>query len=216
MNIKLNELEAKIQKLFDDGELRDSHAVFDIGVQFGTLLQQQNIQGYEYAFWKKLDDENNKEQLIRDSVRAINNFLLKLVQYSIKHYINKNGSWDISKGSWSSNYNSFDAGTLRKYCVQITRVNMTQYGGDFECSFKVVGRLAKLFKSHNIYEQFEVLIYNDNGEESMSIYDIEDIESTVNRLNCHVRNSNDWKLEEYQKFLHAISKDFLFEIIKEA
>jgi len=215
MNIELNELEAELQQLFDDGELCQSRTVFDIGVRFGTLLQQQNIQRYEYTFWKKLDDDNNKEQMIRDAVRTIDNFLLKLVQNSIKCHINKNGSWNISKGRWSSNYDSFDAGTLRKYCVQIIRVNMTQYGGDFECSFKVVGRLAKLFKKNNIYEQFDVSIYNDNGEESMGIFDTKDIKSTVYHLNCQVRNSNEWELEKYKNFIHVITKDFLFEIIKE-
>lgn len=216
MNINLNELEAKIQQLFDEGELCDSRVVFDIGVQFGTLLQQQNIKDYDFNFWKKRDNENNKKELIGDAVRAIDNFLLKLVQNSIKYHIRKNGSWDISKRSWSSTYDSFDAGTLRKYCVQITCVSMTQYGGDFECRFKVVGRLAKLFKTHNISEQFDVSIYNENGEDSMSFYDTDDIESTVNQLNCHVRNINNWELEEYQNFLHVISKDFLFEIIKES
>lgn len=216
MNTQLNELEAKLQKLYDEHDFNDRRAIFDIGVQFGSLLQQQNIQGYEYGFWKKLDKENNKEQLIREAVNSIDEFLLKLVQNSIKDYINKNGSWSIAKGNWSSEYDEFDAGTRRKYCVQITRVDMSEYGGDFECTFKVVGRLAKLFKKHNIYEQFDVRVYNDNGEEHASIYRDERVSSTVSRLHCHVKNSNDWELQQYIDFLHIISKEFLFELIKEA
>jgi hypothetical protein len=93
---------------------------------------------------------------------------------------------------------------------------MSEYGGDFECDFKLVGRLAKLFEKHNVSERFQVRIYNDNGEESMTIYNISDVDSAVSRLNCYVRNSNNWELEQYKDFLHVISKDFLFDLIKEA
>lgn len=216
MNTQLNELEAKLQKLYDDHDFNNRRAIFDIGVQFGSLLQQQNIQGYEYGFWKKLKEDSNKEQLIREAVKAIDKFLLKLVQNSIKDYINKNGSWSIAKGNWSSEYDEFDAGTRRKYCVQITRVDMTQYGGDFECTFKVVGRLAKLFKKHNVHCQFDVSINNENGEEHASIYRDERVSSTVSSVHCHVRNINNWELEQYRDFLHIISKEFLFDFIKEA
>lgn len=210
MKTQFNELEAKLQKLYDDRDFNDSRAIFDIGVQFGSLIQLQNIKEYEYKFWKKFDEEKNKEQLIRDAVDSIDDFLLRLVRSSIKDYISKNCDWSIEKGNWSSRFDSFDLGTRRKYCVQIIRVNMTQYGGDFECDFKVVGRLANLFKKHNIYERFQVRIYNDNGEESMRIYDISDVDSAVSRLNCFVRNSNNWELEQYRNFLHNISKEFLF------
>lgn len=216
MNTQLNELEAKLQKLFDDRRLNDSRAVFDIGVQFGILLKEQKIDEYEYIFWNKLEEEDNKEQLIRDAVDAIEDFLLRLVRNSIKDYISKNSEWSIEKANWSSRFDSFDLGTCRKYCVQITRVDMSEYGGDFECDFKLVGRLAKLFEKHNVSERFQVRIYNDNGEESMTIYNISDVDSAVSRLNCYVRNSNNWELEQYKDFLHVISKDFLFDLIKEA
>jgi hypothetical protein len=75
---------------------------------------------------------------------------------------------------------------------------MTQYGGDFECTFKVVGRLAKLFKKYNIYEQFEVSINNESGGEHTSVHKVERVSSIVSRLNCHVRNSNNWELEQYK------------------
>jgi hypothetical protein len=216
MNTQLNELEAKLQKLFDDCRLNDSRAVFDIGVQFGTFLKEQNIEEYEYIFWNSLKEKNNKEKLIWEAIDAINDFLLRLVRNSIKDYINKNGSWSIAKENWSSEYDEFDIGTRRKYCVQISRVDMTQYGGDFECTFKVVGRLAKLFKKYNIYEQFEVSINNESGGEHTSVHKVERVSSIVSRLNCHVRNSNNWELEQYKDFLHVISKDFLFDLIKEA
>jgi hypothetical protein len=216
MNAQLYELEAKLQKLYDDHSLNDSRRLFNIGVEFGSLLQQQNIQNYEYDFWKKLDEKNNKEKLVWEAVKAIDKFLLKLVQSSIQDYIRKNGSWSIAKGNWSSEYDEFDAGTRRKYCVQITRVDMTQYGGDFECTFKVVGRLAKLFQKHKVWCQFDVSVSNDSGDEHTSIYGDERVSSIVTSAHCHVRNRNNWELEQYRDFLHLISKEFLLEFIKEA
>ena len=107
MNIQLNELEAKIQQLFDDGELRDSRAVFDIGVQFGTLLQSEKIENYDFVFWKKRNEESEAQREIYKAIDSINKFLITLVQKSIKEYIEENGSWNISKGNWSSEYDEF-------------------------------------------------------------------------------------------------------------
>ena len=214
MTIQIIELEQKIQQLFDEGKLRDIRTVFDIGVEFGSALQRNNVTTYDYVFWSELDKQNKKETEIRDAVSSINKFLLMLVRKSIAEYIDENGSWSISKGNWRSEYDEFDAKTLRKYCVQITYVNMSQYGGDFECRFEVVGKLAKLFKKNNIHTEFEVLVYNDNGEEETSIYEVSDIVSAVAGLNCHVRNINNWEVEQYKQFLNEISKDFLFDILK--
>jgi squalene cyclase len=214
MTTQIIELEQKIQQLFDEGKLRDIRTVFDIGVEFGSALQRNNVTTYDYVFWSELDKQNKKETEIRDAVSSINKFLLMLVRKSIAEYIDENASWSISKGNWRSEYDEFDTKTLRKYCVQITYVNMSQYGGDFECRFKVVGKLAKLFKKNNIHTEFEVLVYNDNGEEETSIYEVSDINSAVARLNCHVRNINNWEVEQYKQFLNEISKDFLFDILK--
>lgn len=214
MNTQLIQLEQKLQQLYEDGELRDIRKVFDIGVEFGSTLISSNVVNYDYIFWNELDKENKKETEIRDAISSINKFLLMLVRKSIAEYIEENGSWSISKGNWSSEYDEFEKKTLRKYCVQIDHVTMSQYGGDFECRFKVVGKLAKLFKKNNIYTGFEVLVYNDNGEENTSIYDVSDIDSTVARLNCHVRNVNNWELEQYKTFVNEISKEFVFEIPK--
>ena len=93
---------------------------------------------------------------------------------------------------------------------------MTQYGGDFECKFKVVGKLAKLFKSHNVFNQFEVSITNDSGEEYTSIRNTERCDRRVSTVHCYVRNVNNWSADEYKNFLQVISKDFLFEIIKDS
>lgn len=216
MNTQLHELETELQRLYDDHALNDSRRLFYIGVQFGSLLQQQNIQNYECDFWRKLDEKNNKEKLVWEAVKAIDNFLLKLVQSSIQDYIGKNGSWSIAKGNWSSEYDEFDSGTRRKYCVQITGVDMTQYGGDFECTFKVVGRLAKLFQKHKVWCQFDISVSNENGDEHASIYRDERVSSIVSSAHSHVRNSNNWELEQYRDFLHIISKEFLFDFIKKA
>ena len=74
MNTQLNELEAKLQKLFDDGGFNNTRAVFEIGVEFGQCLQQQGIQSYEPALWKRLDEKRNEARLIIEAVEAINKF----------------------------------------------------------------------------------------------------------------------------------------------
>ena len=174
------------------------------------------INGKDYKTYFPLVYLQNQVESPLKTIDSINKFLITLVQKSIKEYIEENGSWNISKGNWSSEYDEFSRKTIRKYCVQITSVDMTQYGGDFECKFKVVGKLAKLFKSHNVFNQFEVSITNDSGEEYTSISNTERCDRRVSTVHCYARNVNNWNADEYKNFLQVISKDFLFEIIKEA
>ena len=52
INLQLNQLEDEIQKLSDNGDLSDSRTAFEIGVKFGRELQKNDINNYEYFFWR--------------------------------------------------------------------------------------------------------------------------------------------------------------------
>ena len=216
MNTQLNELEQKLEQLSESTAPDKIRAIFDIGVEFGALLQNQNIQNYKYEFWSKLDVADIKRREILNIEKSIEKILLTLVRKSIEEYIKKNYSWSISKGNWTSTFDEFQKNTVKKYCVQITRVNMTTYGGDFECNFQVVGKLADLFKLNNISIGFDMNIFNDNGDESLSISDVGVVGRHLSCLNCHVENGNNWELEQYTEFLNEIKECFLTDLLIEA
>ncbi len=215
MSNKLDELEIKIQQLFDAGNLHNSRAVFDIGVQFGKLLQSENIQNYEFLFWKKLDEENNSQNEINRIIDSIDKFLLFLVKKSIKEHVDDIGTWSISKGNTPSDYAEFSNSIIEKYFVQITSVGMTEYGGNFECKFQIVGTLSEIFKANNIFNIFEVSFDNDYGNEYLDISDTNLIDKKIFGYSSYIRNVNNWNAEEYLNFYHTISKDFLFDILNE-
>ena len=212
MNTEIKALEVKIQKLFEDERQPNPRTVFDIGVEFGCTLRKYNIENYGYEFWSNFEKQQNLEKDIDGAVSSINKFLLRLVRKSVAEYIEEYGSWNITRNDWSYNLSKFDDETLQKYCVQITYVNMTQYGGSFECRFKATGRLEKLFEENNVDNRFTVYVNNDENEESTSLDDINEVDSKIGYISF-VKRIKDWKLEKYNNFLHDISKDFLFDLL---
>jgi predicted small metal-binding protein len=213
MSTELNLLEQKLELLYKKGELSNSRVVFDLGVEFGKEIERQKLAAYSFAFWNQLEQDNKADKEIRIAASKINDFVLKLLRFSIKEYIGENGSWSIAKSSSFSDSNKFEQHTVDRLNIQLDSVVMEQYGGEFKCEFAVTGELLEIFKSNNIYEKLEVHIYNDHGEEEMTIHDVNDVDAAVQRLHCHVRNSNDWPLEKYEDFLVEISKPFIFTII---
>ena len=61
---------------------------------------------------------------------------------------------------------------------------------------------------------FDTRIYNDNGEEEQTLYDVKLLNEYIHGINAHIKNSNNWELEKYEEFLHEISKPYLFLITK--
>lgn len=213
MTIELSNLEKKIQQLSDEGKLTNTQVVFDLGVEFGRVLEKNGETNYVCQYWKNKAAEEEIKTARYKKIKSINKLLKKLVEKSIEEFIYEFGWWNISKGITSGNFEKFKQKTTRKYCIQITDVDMSTYGGDFNCGFKVVGKLSAIFKSYGVSPFFDVGIANENGEESTTLSNVSTLSNAV--LNCSSKISNNLKLEKYESFLNEISKPFLFFLLKE-
>lgn len=208
-------LEKELESLFAKFGYADERSLFEIGIKFGRQLEQLGIQNYESKFWLQQKQEQILEQQIRQKVNQVENFLAQLVRLSVKELIRETGSWTIAKRNTGYGaLEQFSDETIAKYQIRILSVDMESYGGDFEIRYRLVGELGEKFKKYNVYEQFSSLVYNENGEEQQSIYDVEDVDAYIDRLTVHVRNSNEWALEQYDVFLNDISKPFLFLLLQ--
>lgn len=143
--IELHALEERLHKLYKDGGLSDSRQLFEIGIQFGRVIERTGMDGYELMFWKHLDDLNADWKKQWKAKEVLERLILKLVGLSVNEYINENGSWGVSARGWGSDIQSFEEGTLSKFCIQILRVAESEDGENFDCRFIVGGRLAILF-----------------------------------------------------------------------
>jgi hypothetical protein len=208
-------LEKELESLFPKFGHADERSLFEIGIKFGRQLEKLGIEKYECDYWKKIQQEQILEQQIRKKEDQVENFIAQLVRLSVKELIRETGSWTIAKrNSGYGALEQFSDETIAKYQIRVLSIDMESYGGDFEIRYELVGELGEKFKKYNVYEQFTSLVYNENGEEEQSIYDVEDVDAYIGRLTVHVRNSNEWALEQYDVFFNDISKPFLFLLLQ--
>ena len=213
MNEKLDEIDKKLAEQLTQGWNLNRENLFNLGVELGRELSAHNLATYRSPIWEKRDKESKHDLGIRNAVDKIEDFIATLVKLSVTEKIEETGSWSIAKGG-GYGLEQFSDETVEKYNVQVVHCDMESYGGEFTVTFSVEGELAKLFKHHNVYDQFTVRIYNDCGEEHQAIYNIEEVDSYIDSVTAHVRNSNNWELGKYEDFLLEISKPYLFLITK--
>jgi hypothetical protein len=212
---QLMALEKELESLFPKFGQADERSLFEIGIKFGRQLEQLGIQNYESKYWQQQKQEQMLDQQIREKEDQVENIIAQLVRLSVKELIRETGSWTIAKrNSGYGALEQFSDETIEKYQIRVLSVDMESYGGDFEIRYELVGELCEKFKKYNVYEQFTSLVYNENGEEEQSIYDVEDVDTYIDRLTVHVRNSNEWSLEQYDVFISDISKPFLFLLLQ--
>ena len=213
MSNKLSEINDKLAELLKKGWALSNEDLFNLGVEFGKELAKNNIETYRAPVWSELEQSNTKELEIRKAVERIEDFIATLVKLSVTAHMQDGATWSIAKGG-GYGLDKFSDEIVEKYNVQVSGCDMESYGGEFLVTFNVEGELADLFDKHNIYKEFTVRIYNDNGEEEQTLYDIKKVDGYIDDVRSYVRNSNEWELEKYIDFLHEISKPYLFLITK--
>jgi hypothetical protein len=210
---KIDEINIRLAAILNDGWALNKEQLFNLGVELGRELNSQNIDKFRLKVWSDIEKENLHEKEIRDAVKKIKDFIALLLRLSILEHIEEIGSWSIEKGG-GYGLSLFSDEIVKKYNIQVLSCDMESYGGEFIVNFKVTDELEKIFKKNNIYTKFDARIYNDDGEEEQTLYDVKRLSDYIYGINAHIRNNNDWKLEKYNEFLQEISKPFLFLIIK--
>jgi len=213
MSTKLNEINDKLAEQLTQGWSLNREDLFNLGVELGRELAAHNLVTYRSPIWEKREKENKQDLEIRNAVDKIEDFIATLVKLSVTEKIEETGSWSIAKGGGYT-LEKFSDEIVKKYNVQVLRCDMESYGGEFTVTFSVEGELAKLFKKHNVYDQFTVRIYNDCGEDHQAIYNVKEVDNYIDSVTAHIRDGNGWELGKCEDFLLEISKPYLFLITK--
>ena len=210
---KFDEINARLGLMLKDGWALDKEKLFNLGVELGKELSNQQMDDFRLKVWSDIQENNLHDNAIRDAVNEIEDFIALLLKLSILEHIEETGSWSIAKGG-GYGLEMFSDEIVKKYNIQVLRCDMESYGGEFIVDFEVTDELANIFNKHNIYNQFDARIYNDNGEEDQTLYDVKRLNGYIHGINAHNKNSNDWQLEKYKEFLQEISKPYIFLITK--
>lgn len=213
MTNKFEDIENKLREILNSGLYIDREILFNLGVDLGRQLNEHKLDNFRSEVWNEIEERNLRTRAILAAEDKIEEFLAKLVRLSILATIEETGSWSIERGG-GYRLDMFSDDVVKNYNVQVLACDMESDGGDFIVSFEVTDELAKIFSEHNIYKGFEAVITNRSGSDEQQIYDTKNLRSYVHNINAHIRNGNDWKLEQYDEFLLEISKPFTFFIMK--
>ena len=217
MNEKIQAIESKLVAMHSNAfRISDKEEVFNLGVQLGLEMQRVGALDYKCQFWERKTIEAQKNEVIRQKVERINDFLFKLVKLAIQSHIESTGDWSVAKrNSGYGSSDAFDEATVGKFNIQLSHADMESYGGEIEATFSMEGELLEIFERNNIYPFIVVGVANDTGEEERTIYRIEQIEGALDYCNSYVKNSNEWEAERYEEFLSEISKPFTFLMLQQ-
>lgn len=211
---EISNLEEKIQKMHKNGNLRNIRTAFDIGVDFGIAIANNNIKNYEFEFWKKY--EENKKIEIQKSVviSKINSFICLLMKKSISAYISKHGGWYISVKSHSGIYKQFDQEIIEKYSLRILNISMSEDDDEFEIILESYGILRKLFMDNGLREKILISIPDEDGENSLELYNMEDLNNIQIGIANNKFNSNMWDISKFNYFYENMTKGYMLSVIK--
>jgi hypothetical protein len=212
MENKFDDIEKKLREILSNGLYADREELFNLGVELGRRFSEHKIDDFRLDTWINLEKNHNRVNLIIESERKIEEFIAKLLRLSILHQIKVNGSWSIARGG-GYGMDRFEDEVVEQFNVQVVNCEMDIDGGDFVVNFEVTGELARIFDKYNISKRFETVIINHHGTNDQQLYDTKDLRSYISNINAHIRNSNNWELDEYEKFLQEISKPFIFYIL---
>jgi hypothetical protein len=213
MTLKFDDIENKLRELLKSGLYIDKESLFNLGVELGRQLNEHKIDNFRSIVWSDIEDRNLKVRAILDAENKIEQFIAKLVRLSILETIEETGSWSIERGG-GYGLDMFSDEVVKNYNVQVSKCDMESDGGDFIVHFEVTDELARIFAKHNIYKGFTTVITNRSGSDEQQLYDTNDLPNYVQNINAHIRNGNNWELEQYEEFLLEVSKPFTFFIMK--
>lgn len=210
-NKSIANLEQELVNLLSQNPYGDSLILFNLGVEFGRYFEREGIESYEPNVFKQRELEEKEQKEIGKRIDRIISLVKKLICASIRDLIAETGSWTIEKHHYlSSNLEKFSDTTVSKYQVQVDRVDMESYGGEFEVTLSVVGELGQKFRQFQISTMVTAYFHNDSGTEELTIFDPNSVENCMENLHVRASKNIEYKANDYDDFIEDISKPFLF------
>jgi len=191
----------------------DIEAIFNVGVKIGRELELNKLPDYRLDFFKNLEDLSNIQEKIRALKKEVANLILQQIQNAVKEIISDGSSWTVGVTSYYRNDGKFSDEIVKKYCVNFLSAEQPQTHGHFDTHFEVTGRLGNTFEKYGYSNRIDVTLDNDSGEDNISIYNEDDVESFYSpSVNFHVEQTQEG-LENLIKFKESIFKNLMFQII---
>lgn len=189
--------------------------LFNLGVELGRLLEKDNIAEYRLPFFVEQENAENIAQEKGKLIRQAEKRLLDLVKKAYKAELDESGAITIDAGYNGRKESHLSDDIVNQFLVKHTHTEQYQSGQDFTLTFLLQGKLQEIFQRHSVSPQFEITVSNNSGEEDETLYDADDIDHQLYRLNIkqHAQTTR-LSVEQLKAFVDDLEKNLLFLLIK--
>lgn len=213
MSEKLNEIEDQLKNYANSNRQIDEE-LFNIGVELGRLLEKRGIDAHRLQFFEQQEarriEEKNKYDLAKKSGKVI----LQLVQAAYILQYKEYGSIEFSDNRNHHSDSKLEDEIAERFCLQLANTNQNSVGGELELGFRILGQLAILFERYELPPFILIILENDSGEDSVTLYDEESIQRTLRARGDIFTNTRNLSTSSLEKFGMELEKFALFKLMK--
>ena len=182
MNNNLNLIDHTVRDYANKHRTLDEK-LFNLGVELGRLLEKDGISDYRLPFFVEQEDAENVAQEKGKLIRQAEKLLLDIVKKAYKAELDETGAITIDASYNGRRETHLSDGIVNQFLVKHTQTEQYQSGQDFTLTFILQGKLQEIFQRHSISPQFEITVSNNGGEEDETLYDADDIDHQLYRIN---------------------------------
>lgn len=189
--------------------------LFNLGVELGRMLEKNNIAEYRLPFFVEQEDAKSLAQIKQALIEKAEKLLLDIVKSAYKAELDLSGAITIDASYYGSRNEHLSEDVVNNFFVKHTNTEQYQSGQDFTLTFLLQGKLQEIFKRHSVSPQFEITVSNNSGEEDETLYDADDIDHQLYRININQHaHTTTLSVEQLKAFVDDLEKNLLFLIIK--
>lgn len=193
---------------------RADEKLFQLGVELGRELQKLGVETYRLPFFANQSQSVNVEKTKREYIKQLNLKVLNQVTKAVRAHIDQYGDFTVGARNRRTSYEKLDDVIGERYGIKHTRTSQAEDGGDIELHFSFVGKLAEYFVANNVSPNFEVTLENSSGEDSETVYEIDEENNPFRGAYCGL-NAQDGRqsVEFVKKFCEDVERQILMQYL---
>lgn len=213
MSEKLNEIEDQLKNYANSNRQIDEE-LFNIGVELGRLLEKREIDAHRLQFFEQQEARRIEEKNKYDLAKKAGKVILQLVQAAYILQYKEYCSIEFSDNRNHRSDSKLEDEIAERFCLQLANTNQNSVGGELELGFRILGQLAILFERYELPPSIRIILENDSGEDSVTLYDEESIQRKIRARGDIFTNTRNLSTSSLEQFGMELEKFALFKLMK--
>ena len=175
MNKQIEDLEQRIEK-HCQSIMRYDETLFNLGVELGRLLKENNIQEHRPNVFVEFEDKQNAYTLKANEIERAEKAIAFLLRNAVAEQVENFSPFCFDSNAYSSTCEKLDDAIAEKYGVQISNTSQKEHGGCFQVEIAAVGQVADILKNHSVGTHITAEVDNTSGDEDETIYRADNVD----------------------------------------